>query len=300
MTAPFRHRYLGNEDCLFDVLEIDKVRRLIYKGNVTSSANAEAVEVVVALQGIITGKDLPPFKGIIKQSVTIAIVEDETVDNVLDQIWRVHSMFKRNYGDRHQDPCSFITHVDGSITYTNIDISNRLVKKRSKANLDLDKSMGPSIDPEGQLQSAAAAQGFVHTSDNEVHYFERRKDAKGDYQFVSAEPTVLQMGDIVEVQFSFAALPLAQKKTKTSLILRSVGLIDVQYSKASALSKFKNTTRTATGSRAILKRSIGYTEENLSIVQARMTLNDEEPSGGIKEPKAKRFEGEGSTDDARD
>ena len=51
-------------------------------------------------------------------------------------------------------------------------------------------------------------------------------------RFISTKPITFRHGDIVEVQVSFAMLPLREKKFKLSLILRSISLLDATYSQA--------------------------------------------------------------------
>ncbi|KDR77363.1 hypothetical protein GALMADRAFT_66677, partial [Galerina marginata CBS 339.88] len=50
-------------------------------------------------------------------------------------------------------------------------------------------------------------------------------------RFVPILPVMFQIGDIVEVQVSFAIFPLRQGKLKTSMILRSISLLDGSQTK---------------------------------------------------------------------
>lgn len=45
-------------------------------------------------------------------------------------------------------------------------------------------------------------------------------------RFIPTSPVKFQVGDIVEVQVSFDVLPLGDGKFKTSMILRSITLLD--------------------------------------------------------------------------
>lgn len=45
-------------------------------------------------------------------------------------------------------------------------------------------------------------------------------------RFIPTAPVTFQVGDVVEVQVSFAVLPLRYGKLKSSLILRSITLLD--------------------------------------------------------------------------
>ena len=48
-------------------------------------------------------------------------------------------------------------------------------------------------------------------------------------RFDQAQPTAFQLGDIVEVQASFVALPMRDNKAKLSMILHSISLLNKQF-----------------------------------------------------------------------
>ena len=48
-------------------------------------------------------------------------------------------------------------------------------------------------------------------------------------RFDKALPAVFQLGDIVEVQVSFVALPQRDNKAKLSLILRGISLLEKEF-----------------------------------------------------------------------
>ena len=47
--------------------------------------------------------------------------------------------------------------------------------------------------------------------------------------FQATGPQIFQLGDIVEVQVSFVAIPLRGKKWKISMILRSISLFEGRF-----------------------------------------------------------------------
>jgi len=48
-------------------------------------------------------------------------------------------------------------------------------------------------------------------------------------RFDQAQPTLFQLGDIVEVQVSFVALPQRDSKAKLSMIMRSISLLEKEF-----------------------------------------------------------------------
>ena len=60
--------------------------------------------------------------------------------------------------------------------HPSIDVSNRYFTLRKHALQDLQISFSPVIDPDNIL-SEAMGEEFVHTEDNEVEYYEARKEA---------------------------------------------------------------------------------------------------------------------------
>ena len=62
--------------------------------------------------------------------------------------------------------------------HPSIDVGNRYFTPRQHALQDHQISFSPAIDPDNIL-SEAMGEEFVHTENNEVEYYEARKDARG-------------------------------------------------------------------------------------------------------------------------
>jgi len=62
--------------------------------------------------------------------------------------------------------------------HSSIDVSNRYFTPRQHALQDRQISFSAVIDPDNIL-SEALGDEFVHTEDNEVEYYEARKEGKG-------------------------------------------------------------------------------------------------------------------------
>jgi hypothetical protein len=114
-------------------------------------------------------------------------------------------------------------------------------------------------------------------------------------RFIPTKPITFSTGDIVEVQVSFALLPLREKKYKLSLILRSLTLFDATYTQVYFMSVLgmyayidPNFQRANTDhflqvsgpkKTITLKRRVGYLEEEIGTTRAklgRMEIDREE------------------------
>jgi hypothetical protein len=59
------------------------------------------------------------------------------------------------------------------------------------------------------------------------------------HRFQAVGPHTFRIGDIVEMQVSFVAVPLKEQKYKMMVVLRSIALLDKAYSQVSIC--FNNT-----------------------------------------------------------
>jgi hypothetical protein len=56
-------------------------------------------------------------------------------------------------------------------------------------------------------------------------------------RFLPTGPQTFQEGDIVELQLSFILIPLRDQKSKMSVVLRSISLLDGQFTQVSQIFK---------------------------------------------------------------
>ena len=103
--------------------------------------------------------------------------------------------------------------------------------------------LSTDIDPYRYLAKAAGT-ALCDTEENAVLYFERQGSNDDDYKFSDSyheenyhshtfqcrytpvKPVIFGIGNIVEVQASFMAVPLKQGKFKTMMVLRGITLVD--------------------------------------------------------------------------
>lgn len=86
----------------------------------------------------------------------------------------IEDIFRRQAGDRMMEmwvPSAFQGHPS-------IDVGNRYFTPCQHALQDCQISFSPAIDPDNIL-SEAMGEEFVHTEDNEVEYYEARKEGRG-------------------------------------------------------------------------------------------------------------------------
>ncbi|PPQ88296.1 hypothetical protein CVT24_002914 [Panaeolus cyanescens] len=96
---------------------------------------------------------------------------------------------------------------------------------RSAPGLDI-QQLNPNIDPEGNLTSLINHQ-WVHTSDNIVVYKQLQKSSNDDipsahdsYSMNATNPSIFNIGDVVEASITFSAFRLQNKKSEAALIER--------------------------------------------------------------------------------
>jgi hypothetical protein len=167
----------------------------------------EPEEVVVRVQGIVADLDLPPIsqyallnlylRGLtnntyylthrrvrsnkyryIRQGITLIGPHCEAFTNGLGVVVEVQALFSRNFKEGQLDKWipSFIHDEPG------ISASNRYFQHTSDTLPDDIMPLDEKVDPYHTL-SPAAQDGFVHTINNRVEYYERIRDDKGSYWY---------------------------------------------------------------------------------------------------------------------
>ena len=124
-----------------------------------------------------------------------------------------------------------------------LELSNRYFTPQKDMVEGSELVLSTDVDPYGYLAKAAGT-ALCYTEDNAVLYFERQGSNDDDYKFSDSyyeenyhshtfgrrytpvKPVIFGVGDIVEVQASFMAVPLKQGKFKTMMVLRGITLVD--------------------------------------------------------------------------
>ena len=99
---------------------------------------------------------------------------NETFEKLTVDIARIQAIFKRSIGPQFQDEIG-LSQYDG---FTAIDASNRYFTLKTEKNSNDECMITNEMDPKGYLRRAAG-NTYVHTEENQVHYFEMREDNAG-------------------------------------------------------------------------------------------------------------------------
>ncbi|PPR03254.1 hypothetical protein CVT26_008080 [Gymnopilus dilepis] len=257
-----------------------KIWRLIHHGRNESENEVPTEEVVLTVQGIIAKMDLPPFKEkisgksthtqFLRQSVTLIGLHTPTFTRAVENIAEIHAHFGRSVGHNNLQQCGIVgMHRNEQA----LEMSNRYFTPKKFAGQADELPFGMDVDPHGHLR-AAAGDSLVHIEDNVVQYFEQVKSGHLDEsKFISTKPIKFQVGDIVEAQVSVVLIPQREKKWKSTLILRTLTLLDGRYTHEAAKLRLQSTQaglnpRHATNS---LKRRVGYTDEEVGTTRGKLS-----------------------------
>lgn len=95
------------------------------------------------------------------------------------KIAEVHAFFGRIVGTDRLQACTMSTTFDGTAA---VEMSNRyFTPKKNGPDAAAGILLGEDIDPHGHLTRAAGT-GYVHTEDNQVHYYERQVKSEEDHR----------------------------------------------------------------------------------------------------------------------
>jgi len=100
-------------------------------------------------------------------------------------------------------------------------------------------------------------------------------------------PQIFQLGDIVEVQISFVAIPLRGDKWKISMRLRSITLFEGRFTQEAFVKSLTAKATPIEKVRPTLKRRVGYLEEQVSITRAKLAEMEISEDMEISEEKEK-------------
>jgi hypothetical protein len=172
-----------------------------WKLGVQESEDSEIEEVVLRVQGIVCNRELPPIRRpfkvyvfnipavantysyhnrqpnrrpYLRQSVMLTGLSSPKFNDAIQSIRAIEDIFRRRAVDGNMEvwvPSNFQGHPS-------IDVGNRYFTPRQHALQDRQTSFTAAIDPDNIL-SEGMGEEFVHTEDNEVEYYEARKEGKG-------------------------------------------------------------------------------------------------------------------------
>ena len=169
-----------------------------WKLGIQESEESENEEVILRVQGIVCNRELPPIRNpfkvyvlisessetysyysrlpnrrlYLRQSMMLTGLSSPKFNDAIQSIHAIEDIYRRQAVEGNMEawiPSSFQGHPS-------IDVSNRYFTPRQHALQDRHISFSQAVDPDNIL-SEAMGEEFVHTEDNEVEYYEARKEA---------------------------------------------------------------------------------------------------------------------------
>ncbi|KAF8809758.1 hypothetical protein BYT27DRAFT_7093807 [Phlegmacium glaucopus] len=221
----------------FEVKEIEKPKT--WHLLTLSTIEKDVEEAVFTVQGVIISKDLPPLREkpkitanryrFLRQGVKLSGLGSPTFHNALMAANEIYGYFERQFSEGILE----LWGCSDDDKFPCIDISNRYLTPANEAHGLEDIPFDKGVDPQGILRSMAKGDGtttHIHTEDNQVRYFNTRKDTEGNIKFTACEPQMYRVGDIVQAQFSFVVIPIKGNRRKMLSVLRSLALLDGSFS----------------------------------------------------------------------
>ena len=116
----------------------------------------------------------------LRQSITLTGLGSPTFSSALSAVKTIHDRFDRQFEEHALQPWTENEMVDG--ISKSLDLSNRYLTPATDAGGMRDIPFLPGVDPRGILRSMAQGDGtqsYIHTEDNQVHYFSTCRDNEG-------------------------------------------------------------------------------------------------------------------------
>jgi hypothetical protein len=238
----------------------------------TDEDDQVAEEAVFSIQGVLSGKNLPPVTEKIKwvkatlrrdnsqnnqtrspsqarylrQGVALVGYGTTTFNNAIISAQEIYGLFDRNLPEGSLEPWALGT--ASMAQGTTFEASNRyFTSKRDAPDME-PVPISPLIDPRGILEGLKKEE-LLHGEENQVYYYrvhesalratkryethildDRSQTLTKTKSVETVNPQIFRVGDIVEAQVSFIAVPLKDSKYKLIVVLRSIALLNANFS----------------------------------------------------------------------
>lgn len=174
-----------------------------WKLGVQDSEDSEFEEVVLRVQGIVCHRELPPIRKpfkvqvsnfqlrqrtysyhnrqpnrrlYLRQSLMLTGLSSPKFNDAILSVRAIEDIFRRQALDGDLDMEVWVPSAFQG--YPSMDVGNRYFTPHKHALRESQISFNPLVDPDNIL-SEAMGEEFVHTDDNEVEYYEARKEGRG-------------------------------------------------------------------------------------------------------------------------
>jgi len=162
----------------------------------------------------------------LRQGVTLSGLGSPTFESALQAIKAIHSRFDRQFEEGVLEV--WAEHEPGETETDSIGLWNRYLTPAREAEGTQAAPFLPGVDPKGILRGMAQEDStcfYAHTEDNQVHYYATRRDEDG--HLVCVSPQMFRVGDVVEAQVAFMAIPVKGQKCKMLAIHTRLRLTQV-------------------------------------------------------------------------
>ncbi|KAF8220048.1 hypothetical protein L208DRAFT_1336020, partial [Tricholoma matsutake] len=199
-----------------------------------------AEEVVFSIQGLLSGKNLPPIIEKIRltsqghylqQGVSLLGCGTCTFEQALNAAQEIYSPFNRNIEEASLEFWTLTT-APGITQGHTLKALNQYLTAKHDAPTMASVPIPALVDPRGILDKLTK-EGFIYGEENEVRYYNIHNTTTLTNAMPSIEPVgphIFQIGDIVEIQVSFIVVLLKDIKHKMIIVLRFIALLNPHFS----------------------------------------------------------------------
>ncbi|KAF8220026.1 hypothetical protein L208DRAFT_1336195, partial [Tricholoma matsutake] len=164
------------------------------------------------------------------QGITLTGLGTPTFEWAVDAAQEIYRLFNQSFEDGMLE--SWMTSTTQSTTGHSLNTSNRYVTSKKDTPQMVHIPFSPTIDPHSFLEQMLKG-SYVHGDNNTVEYYQVYKNQDGTRRFQAVGPHTFHIGDIVETQVSFIAMPLKEQKYKLLVVLHLIALLNKAYSQVS-------------------------------------------------------------------
>jgi len=186
-----------------------------------------------------------------------------TFEEAVKSAYELYQRFQRQFPDGKLENWNTMMYKE----HYSLDASNRYFTPKRDALTMEHVPFSKVVDPNGVLEEMARMD-YIHGEENEVQYYICQSDGDGKKRYEIAQPQTYRIGDIVEIQISFIAVPLKGQKYKMITVLHSIASMDNSFAVAATKK------RTALGTivpKTVLKRRVGY---ETAAIEAKASMMD--------------------------
>lgn len=122
----------------------------------------------------------------LRQGVTLTGLASPTFTRALEAIKSIHGRFDRQFEEGALE--AWPEYTPGDPEMDQIGLWNRYLTPSREAKGMQSVAFLPGVDPNGKLRAMAQEDGmssYVHTEDNQVHYYATHRNEEGHLKYVS-------------------------------------------------------------------------------------------------------------------